>query len=178
MCFGRKGYTLIELLICLVLMGLVIMLLMSFFTANLNNSVRVKNDSELQFQAQYVLNFISNKVMESNSIADIRTDNNTTRVINLSGEFSITKISLLYNKQDVACYIFEVDGNTISYGKGKATDSANAQLGKYISELKVAPFPRGITFAHAQALEITVKLAKGNETYEATQLISMRSGQR
>lgn len=174
MCSERKGYTLIELLVCLVLISLVIVLLMSFFTANFNNSVRVKNNSELQFQAQYVLNFISNKVMESNSIADIRTDS-TTSIINLSGEFSIIKIALLYNKKDASCYIFEINGNTIFYGNGKATEWGNAQLGKYISELKAAPFPRGTTFENAQALEITVKLAKGDETYEATQLISMRN---
>ncbi len=173
----RSGYTLIELLICLVLISLVIVLLMSFFTANLNSFVRVKNDSELQFQAQYVLNFISNKVMNSGNIADIITYENT-RVINLSEEISITRISLLYNQQDSLCYIFEVRENKIFYGNAKADGSADAQLGKYISELKVSPFPSGITFAHARALEITIKLAKDGETYEATQLISMRGGRK
>ena len=123
----RKGYTLIELLISLVLISLVIGLLMSFFTANLNSFVRVKNDSELQFQAQYVLNFISNKVMKSSNVADIMTNKNT-RIIDSIEEFSITKISLLYDREDGLCYIFEVRGNKIFYGNGGVNGPADAQL--------------------------------------------------
>lgn len=179
----RKGYTLIELLLCLALISIVITVLMSLFITNLNRFVRVKNDSELQFQAQYILNFISNKVMESGSVADIRTENNK-RIVNSSEEFSIVKIALLYDMQDDYCYIFEVRENKIFYGtgmvqwNGTVKEPAKAQLGLYISELKIAPFPQGTTFAQARALNITLKLSKDKENYEATQLINMRCGKK
>lgn len=173
----RNGHTLIELLISLVLISVVIILLMSVFTANVNSFARIKNNSELQFQAQYILNFISNRVMKSIRIADIMTYKNI-RIINLSGEYSIKRISLLYDTKANSCYIFELKENKIFSGNGKYNGLANSQLGMYIVELRAAPFPAEISFADARALEITVKLAKGDETYEATQLISMRGCQK
>lgn len=171
---GKKGYTLAELLVSLGIISFVTTLVIAFFIANLNNFEKIKNDSELQFQSQYILNFISNKIMKSKKVSDVRTDKNT-RVTNSPREFSISKISLLFNEQDGSCYIFEVRNNRIYYGNGNPDDYVPDELGRYVSELRAAPYPEGKTFAHASALEITIRLVKDNQTYEATQIISMRS---
>lgn len=171
----KKGYILVELLISLGIMSFVSILIIAFFTTNLNNFAKIKNASELQFQSQYILNFISNKIMESKGVFDIRTDKNE-RVIDSAREFSISKILLLFNEQKGSCYIFEVrNGGIIYYGNGNPNADADAELGRYISELKAAPYPEGKTFAQASAIVITIKLVKGNQSYEAQQIIYMRS---
>lgn len=170
----KNGYTLIELVISLGILIFVISLIMLFFSTNIKNFEIISNDRELQFQSQYILNFISNKVMESKKVADIRIER-ATSVINSPREWSITKISLLYNEQNGNCYIFEVKNNKIFYDNGKLSDLANIELGTYVTELCLAPYPEGKTFAEAKALKITIKLLKNNQVYEASQIIYMRN---
>lgn len=168
-----KGYTLIELLISLGIMSFIVTLSMTFFITNVKNYEAINNDTRLQFQAQYILNFVSNKIMESKKVVEIRTGG-ASSVINSTREFPISKMSLLYNEQE-SCYIFEVRNNKIYYGNGKSTDSATVELGTYILELRLAPYPDGVTFAETKALKITIKLSKDNQVYEANQIIYMRS---
>ncbi len=168
----KNGYTLIELLIALVIVSFVAVLAMTFFTVNLNNISKIKNDSELQFQAQYILNFLSEKVMESKKVEVAISGINNA--INSKKEQSITKLSLRYGEQINQCYIFEVNSKKIFYGKGKLSDSATSELGTYVKELKLKPYPDGKSFAEANGLKITVVLVKGSEEYVVTQLIYMR----
>jgi len=171
----KKGYALIELLITLGIMSFVATLIITFFTVNLNNFVKIKDTSELQFQSQYILNYISKKIMESKRVFDIRTDK-SDRVIDSAREYSISRILFLYNEQEGLCYIFEVrNDGIIYYGNGNAKAGADTELGRYVSELRAAPYPEGKTFAQTSALEITIKLVKGNQAYEARQVICMRS---
>ncbi len=170
----NRGYTLLELVVSLGIMLVVIILVMSLFNANVSNFEIISNESELQFQSQYILNFISTRVMESVKIEIIRIEG-AASVINSKREFSISKMALLYNDQLNLCYIFVVKNNRIYYGNGNSYDSANIELGRYITELKAAPYPEGKTFAEAEALRITIRLKKGNQSYEADQIIYMRN---
>ncbi|WP_313342839.1 type II secretion system protein [Sedimentibacter sp.] len=172
----KNGYTLVELLITLAIVAFVSVLIMTFFTANLNNIAKIKNNSELQFHAQYILNFFSEKIMESEKVELILVlaGPYLNSVINSKNEQSISKISLRYSEQANQCYIFEVRGIKIFYGKGKSNDSASSELGTYVKEIKIKPYPDGKTFAEAVGLRITVVLVKGSEEYDASQLIYMR----
>lgn len=163
----------LELLISIGIMSIIASLVMLFFISNYKSFKLIKNDTELQFQTQYVLNFISNKIMESSRIVDIRSGG-ATSVINSTSEFSISKIVLLYDDQG-NCYIFETRNNKIYYSNGKSNESAAVELGTYILELRAAPYPDGKTFAETGALKITIKLSKDNQVYEAKQIIYMRN---
>ncbi|WMJ76662.1 MULTISPECIES: PilW family protein [unclassified Sedimentibacter] len=170
----NRGYTLIELLISMGIMFVVIILAMALFNANVSNFEIISNESELQFQSQYILNFISTRIMESVKIELIRIEG-AASVINSKREFSISKMALLYNDQLNLCYIFVVKNNRIYYGNGNSHDAATVELGRYITEMKAAPYPQGKTFAEARALRITIRLRKGNQSYEADQIIYMRN---
>ena len=170
----KKGYTLVELLITLAMTAFILVLIMTFFTANLNNITKIKNNSELQFHAQYILNFFSEKVMESKKVELVLDGSYINSKTNSKKEQVVTKISLRYGERANQCYIFEVKGIKIFYGKGNLNDSASSELGTYIQELKIKPYPDGKSFAEAAGLRVTVVLVKGDEEYDASQLIYMR----
>lgn len=168
----KFGYTLIELLISLGIMSIIITMIMSFLIAEVKTYKCINIDSKLEFQSQYILNFMTNKIMESKKVKYVLKG--TKIITNDTVEQSINKISLLCNDQ-ISCYIFEVKYDKIFYGKGNYDGSTNAELGTYISEVKVAPVPLGSSFSNALALKITVKLFKDNHVYEASQLAYFRN---
>jgi len=169
---NEKGFTLVELLVTIGIMSFVMSLVFNFFIINFNNYARLNNESTLHFHSQYILNFISDKIMESRNIELIRSG--TLDVKNSSIEYSISKISLRYGDEKNSCYIFEVRGNKIFYGNSNSNDSANDELGTYVSELKAEPYPAGNTFAETDALKLTLCLVRNGLEYEAEQVIYMR----
>jgi len=66
----KRGFTLIELLVVLGLAGIVISVVMSFFIANYKNYERINNESELQYQSQYMINYMTNKILEAENFDD------------------------------------------------------------------------------------------------------------
>lgn len=169
-----KGFSILELVISIGIMSIITSLIMMFFISNYKSFKLIRNDTELQFHAQYILNYISNKTMKSSKVEVLRI-NGTTSVINSENECNISKISLLYDEQDRNCFIFEVRNNEIYYGNGKSSDLATVELGTYIKELRVAPYPEGKTFDQTSALRFTIKLTKENQVFEANQIIYMRN---
>lgn len=168
----KHGFTLIELLISLGILSIIITMLLSFFIAEVKTYEAINWDSNLEFQSQYVLNFMSRKIMESRKVRHALRDRKT--ITDQTTEQIVTKLSLLYNDQG-KCYIFEKINNKIFYGNGAYNDSATAELGKYIYEIKVLPFPEGSSLSNAAALKITVILSRENHVYEASQLIYFRN---
>lgn len=169
----KQGYTLIELLISLGIMSIIITMLLSFFVVEVKTYEDINIDSKLEFQSQYILNFMAKKIMESKKVKYVK--NGTDILTNSTTEQSITKLSLLHNDQNQQCHIFEKKYDKIFYGYGTYDGSTYGELGTYITEVKVAPFPDGSSFSNAAALKITVKLSRKNHVYEATQLVYFRS---
>lgn len=169
----QKGFTLVELLVSIGLFSIIFSLIMSIFIVNYKNYKSIKNDTELQFQAQYILNFMSNKIIESKYIEQAKY--NVISHLKKTNEQEITKISFRYGEDSTKCYIFEVINNKIFYGNGLAVNSANVALGDYVSEMFSCPIPEGTMFEHAEAIKIKLKLKKENQNYEAEQIIYMRN---
>ena len=170
---NKKGFTLIELLVVLGLSAAIVSLVMKFFMVNINNYETISNDTELQFQSQYILNFMSNKIMESSKIEGIKE--NAVIHIDHIGEQKITKVSFRYGTFFMECYNFEFRNSKIMYGKNAPEESANTELGVYIKEIRMEPVPETSTFKNAKAVKIKIVLLKGNELYEACQTANMRN---
>lgn len=168
----KKGYTLVELLVTLVIVAFIAVIIMTFFVMNLKSVTKIKNNTELQFQAQYILNFISEKVMESKNVEVAISGTNS--VLKSNEEYNITNLALRYGENSDYCYLFRVADNKIFYGKGNSSVLAPSELGTYVKELKLKPYPHGKTFSEANGLIITVVLIKYEEEYNASQLIYMR----
>lgn len=169
---GKKGFTLVELLVVLGLFGIIISLVMSLFITNLKSYETINNYTELQFQSQYILNFMANKILESKYIELAKA--NTSSHLKKTGERKITKISFRYGIKRNQCYNFEIKNNKIYYGNTCSFYCPTIELGCYIRELKVEPIC-GKKFKDSDAIRIILILEKDKQIYETEQTVHMRN---
>lgn len=168
----RRGYTIVELLVTLGITCIIITLSMTFFNQNLKNYKYINNDAELQFQTQYILNFMANKILESRYIELVKE--NTTSHLKKVNEQNITKISFRYGNNLNQCYNFEIRFNKIYYGNTYATSSPGDELGRYVKEMKVTPM-NGKSFEYTEAVIVSLTLEMNKQQYEMEQIVYMRN---
>ncbi len=169
----QKGFTLVELLVALGLVGIIISVVMSFFITNIKSYEAINIDSELQYQSQYIINFMTNKILESKKIVSINRVNS-----NLSNttETGISYISFQYGTDDTICHNFEINSNKeILYKDGAVGVTADKVFGNHVEELKITPISS--SFEHTKSIEIYLKLQNGSKSYEAKQKVLMRNAE-
>ncbi len=168
----ERAFTTLELLISIGLISIIVIFAMSFLTVDVKSTKLLRNDSELEFQSQYILNFLSCKVMESSEVVLI-TSVRSNKLDN-TGEVAVDKAAFRYGSDERYCYIFEMKKGKIFYGNGNINSNANAELGTYVYELRMAPYPEGKRFKDAKAVRVTLVLLKDGQNYEAHQVYYMR----
>jgi len=95
---NKRGFTLIELLVVLGLAGIVITVVMSFFIANYKNYETINTESELQYQSQYMINFMTNKILEATEYEGNVLGKETFKYENGSSlTFAVVDNELIYN---------------------------------------------------------------------------------
>lgn len=167
----------VELIVALGISSVVVGLIFSFFISNYKSYKSVKNDSELQFQAQYILNFMVDKVINSNSISLVKQDNvkdySMTMVRSKGTEYPLKKISFKYGNE-TENYVFHIILDSIRYGKGTKDILPTVELGKFVDSVYVSLFEDS-SFQNAKAVIIRIVMKKDGQTYGASQAVSMRN---
>lgn len=160
---NNDGFTLVELLVTLGLAGIIISIVMSFFISNLKSYQMINTQSELQYQSQYIVNYMTNKFLEASEITSVNGD---------SDESGTKDISIIAFKLGSDILKFEVDINKKIIFVDK--NSNRAELGSNVSNLIMTPIPNG-KFSDASGLEIELILEDGKQKYTATQTVYMRN---
>lgn len=142
----KRGFTLIELIVVLGLAGIVITVVMSFFIVNYKNYETINTESELQYQSQYIINFMTNKILEATDYEGNVLGKETFKYENGS---NIT---------------FEVVDNELIFN-----DSVDS-VGDYVKELKIEE-----TAGNDNEILITLTLEKGKQNIVAEQTVYMRN---
>lgn len=170
---NTKGFTLIELIVVLGLSGIVISVVMSFFIANYKSYETINTDTELQYQSQYIINFMTNKILEANQIVSVNKNSD----IDLKTEKEINFISFQYGKDTTKCYNFKVENNQLYYGDDDIDGAASSAIGGSFDELKlkITPLDNDTSFKYTNSIKIALKLKKRNNEYNAEQIIYMRN---
>jgi len=168
----QNGFTLAEVLVALGLLGIVIPIIMSFFITGIKNYKTINDRLEMQFQAQYILDFMSSRIAESKYIELAKE--NTSSHLKKYGEQNITKISFRHGENVNQCYNFEINNSKIRYGNAKCSFTPTDELGVYVKKLTATPL-NGEKFEDAEALTIKIILEKNKQIYEAEQTVSMRN---
>lgn len=143
-----KGFTLIELVVTLGLAGIILTVVMSFFISNYRSYETINTKSEVQYQSQYIINYMTNVILEAEKYEGL----GTFKFIN--GESA--KFEVLDNKIKHTTYYS--DGTT------KKVDN----IGNYVYSINIEN--------STNEVELTLKLIKENyPVYEAKQVIYMRN---
>ncbi len=172
----KKGFTMVELLVSLGISSIVVGLIFSFFISNYKGYKSVRNNSEMHFQAQYILNFMSGKIIDSNSISSARvnTDNYSMTAVRSAGvEYPVDKVSFKYGTENEN-YVFHIINNTVRYGKGEKEINPTVELGDYVDKMYVSVL-RDESFQNAKAVKLKLVMKKDEQMYEAFQAVYIRN---
>lgn len=173
----NKGFTMIELLVSLGLSSIVVGLIFSFFIGNYKGYKSIRNDSELHFQSQYILNFMADKIINSNSVSLIRGEASIysmTLTRNAETEYLLKKISFKFGSESDENYVFHIVDNNIRYGTGVADMRPTVELGNYVDSMYISLF-KDESFQNAKVVKIKIVMKKDGQTYEAFQAAYMRN---
>lgn len=173
----NKGFTMVELMVALGISSIAVGLIMTFFICSYKSYKTVRNDSELQFQAQYILDFMADKIINSKSLSFVKQDNirdySMTLARSAGTEYPLKKISFKYGNESEN-YVFHIVLDCIRYGKGMKDENSTVELGKYVDSMYVSLFENS-SFQNAKAVVIKIVMKKGDQTYEAFQAAYMRN---
>lgn len=143
----NRGFTLIELMVVLGLAGIVISVVMSFLIANYKSYQVINTESEVQYQSQYIINYITNKILEAEAF---------------EGK---TGSQYIFKYSDGKIASFEIEGKKIKY----IYNSNDVLIGNYVKELNIGSSGTG-------EVKITLVLEKGkDQSYSAEQVAFMRN---
>ncbi len=150
---NNKGFTLIELVVVLGLAGIVMSVVMSFFITNYKSYETINTESEVQYQSQYIINFMTNKILAAESFEG-KTGN---------------KFIFKYAGEITATFELDEENNKIKY---TYDNELPVDIGKHVKRLIIEQ--NGVNISE---VKITLILEKGNdeEGYKAEQVVYMRN---
>ncbi len=173
----NRGFTIVELLVSLGISSIVTGLILTFFITGYKTYKTVRNDSEMGFQAHYILNFMEGRIIDSDSmsLAKLNTQNYSMTLIRSAGvEYRVTNVSFKHGNNAEANYVFAVINNAIKYGDGLMDKTPTVELGNYVDEMYVSLL-KDESFQNAGAVKIKIVMKKDGRTYDAFQTIYMRN---
>ena len=151
MATDDKGYTLIEAVLSIALIGILVVQISSFFLINMRNTERLSDINELQYQAQVVNEFLVRRISHSKSI-EIRND---------------------YNMITLNTYM-PVDGNWL-YQVKRIMLKANGDIFEESSELAVFAKSMDFSLDDDNLVHYTIVFENGNESYVLENSVLMRN---
>ncbi|KXG76786.1 prepilin-type N-terminal cleavage/methylation domain-containing protein [Thermotalea metallivorans] len=163
----NKGYTLMELLLVLALVGIIMIPIGSFLIMHVKTFHQSNQQMEVQYQAQIAMNELINKAIEAKKIVAVY-DKNNNNVINSSQIHEISKI-IFERNGDKLCIEHKTSqegDRALYYGTGNwnsgqySTAYANVVYANYIESLKIKPTDG--TYSSCRGIEIIIQSKKGN----------------
>lgn len=162
------GFTLIELMISIALFGILISLIFSVFSVNMNTIDKINKKVEIQQQAQFIFNFIEEKIIESEGIIHIE-DINGSMKHDTNELVRIKKIIFQNNEtRKEKGYIFnlikdyEAGSYNLKYGIW-LSGTGTVEVGNYIENIEVEPMPSDKIYTEANGIVIRINFIFGGE---------------
>lgn len=166
---NSKGFTLIELLMTLGLLGVVMIIIYSFFFTNLTTYEYAEDEIELQQNTQFTIEFLNRKLSEGKSILKA-WDKNRLEISDITNKENTVKAFIIKTKENE--YIFKIldteDSGILKYGPVKKMSAnlsevegqANMEISRYIDKIKI----KGNESLENKINGLTIKLypKKGN----------------
>ncbi|WP_053957103.1 PilW family protein [Inediibacterium massiliense] len=147
----HKGFTLVEIIVTLGIVGIVISMIASFLFVNLRSFKDSHEEISIQSEKQFVMSFIEKEAMES-----VSSEFNTNTLILKSPDPNNPKNSIEHT--------FKCKDHKLFY-KNNTTSTEFSQIGQYIESIFIEPiFIRDIQ----NGIKVTIYFKKGNKEDKAT----------
>lgn len=160
----NNGFTIIELLVTMPIIGILVLLVFTSTASNMNIIKNVDNEVELQQQAQFIFDFIEEKIIQSTGIIYLQ-DLKGIQKHNSNEKVSILKIIFKNTSDHIdKGYIFALtkdpqnDFYNLKYGIG-TMGGASDEVGNFIKSIEVEPIPRYKNYIEAEGIYICINFA-------------------
>lgn len=164
---NRFGYSLIEVILVLALMGIVFIPINTFFISSLKYYNRAANELELQYQAQIGMNELIDKIITTQGINNISFYDAEKGIVSkmvfnnsLNGDIHQQKI------------VIEQKENGLFLGY---SNTATVVFANHISQLMVNPLPFDSKYEDCKGISITLKTKKKDSEMVITNNIFFRN---
>lgn len=165
-----KGFTLLELIIALGIMAVVSAIILPFFLGNYKSLDETSARSELQHEAQMVNSLISQKLMETKELKEIKdtheldqinwkSEVNLKYLTYLDGEGKENKLELVNNK---------LESLEVSTGNKKA-------VGGNIESIFIKPLSKDKSYKETQGIILNIKFKNEKHEYSIENIINFRN---
>lgn len=121
---GKKGFTMVELVIVIAIMGVVFTAISAFLINNLKTFNRAENQIDAQYNAQVAMNQIVDNIMESQCIVSINSNTGSY----LGGVLDVSDIIFKIKDDEYIKYEYNGEKNELSRGKGTSQGSIDTDL--------------------------------------------------
>jgi len=158
-----KGYTVIELMVTISILGMLITTIMTSFISKMNICGRVDREVELQQQGLFMLCFIEEKIIESKGITYVE-DVSGKLMHHTNKKVKIKKIKFENNENSVIKgYVFNLTKKTganyynLLYGKD-SSNTGTVEVGNFIENIELEPIPSDHSFVDSKGIVLRISL--------------------
>ena len=182
----NHGFTLVELIVCVVILSIVFLAAFGFMTAGARSYTTVQARIDLQFQSQLALNQMGYYLGNAN--VGVNYSNDKLYIVSADDGSIVTK--------DTACkvQVFALSGGKLTYGSSdpggiepivtdgqytlnlsciNTSDLVTANVTNF--SVTLTPADANATVKEINSAEIRLTLQNGNATYTATQTVALRN---
>jgi len=157
----NNGFTIIELLVTMPIIGVLILLIFTSTASNMNIIKNIEAEVELQQQAQFIFDFMEEKIIQSTGIIYLQ-DLKGIQKHSTNEKVSMLKI-IFKNASDHKDkgYIFALtkdlqnDYYNLKYGIG-TMGGASDEVGNFIKSIEVEPIPKYKNYIEAEGVYICI----------------------
>lgn len=169
----KSGFTLIELMISLGILSIILALVYSFFLSSQKNMSRTQVKSDLQLQAQGILDYVSKKGMQAQSINSITGAAGSINLTTSAPDTLVKEIRFLNDTESYSFNLtnFDSENNTYDLNYTEQPSASTKKIGQYVKDIKISIIngDASTNYGNCSALKVTIDLSKkgaNNETFD------------
>lgn len=176
---NNKGFTLVELIITLAIAAIILGIVMTFFITNIKSSNIITDKTELQYQAQNVMNFITEKAMQSSGISKVYIKDGNSYLPQDMSIQEVSNVGYIGFIVEGVKHIFVLDRGNIYYSDSisdlNIIKNNKYILGKWLTNINIKSNSAGADLSSTNSIEITLEFEKNDAKVTLSNIVYMRN---